>query len=54
MIQIWLLQVSPPDYHGYCSLGTSVDCVPAALMHSKIIIGKFQIGSEQADPRLPA
>jgi hypothetical protein len=28
--------------------------VPAALMHSKIIIGKFQIDSEHADPRLPA
>ncbi len=25
-----LLQLSPPDAHGYCSLGTSVDCAKAA------------------------
>lgn len=35
-----LVHVSPPDEHGYCSLGTSVDCVRAALMHSKMIVGK--------------
>ncbi|XP_075238443.1 succinyl-CoA:acetate/propanoyl-CoA:succinate CoA transferase [Lycorma delicatula] len=33
-----LITVSPPDQHGYCSLGTSVDCVRAALTHSKKII----------------
>ncbi|XP_046384402.1 4-hydroxybutyrate coenzyme A transferase [Ischnura elegans] len=33
-----LIQVSPPDQHGYCSLGTSVDCVKAALRNSKKII----------------
>ncbi|XP_049859459.1 4-hydroxybutyrate coenzyme A transferase [Schistocerca gregaria] len=33
-----LIQVSPPDRHGYCSLGTSVDCVRAALTYSKIIV----------------
>ncbi|CAG2058085.1 unnamed protein product [Timema podura] len=32
-----LIQVSPPDQHGYCSIGTSVDCVRAALIHSKCI-----------------
>lgn len=37
---IAVIQVSPPDQHGYCSLGTSVDCVRAALVNSKIIIGK--------------
>lgn len=35
-----LIHVTPPDAHGYCSLGTSVDCVREALTHSKIIIGK--------------
>ncbi|RWS20112.1 4-hydroxybutyrate coenzyme A transferase-like protein, partial [Leptotrombidium deliense] len=35
-----LVQVSPADKHGYHSLGTSVDCVKAALMHSKHIIGQ--------------
>lgn len=36
-----LISVSPPDQHGYCSLGTSVDCVRAALQHSKVIVGMF-------------
>nr|CAI5848938.1 unnamed protein product [Callosobruchus analis] len=34
-----VIQVSPPDQHGYCSLGTSVDCVRAGMSHSKIIVG---------------
>ncbi|GBP26468.1 Histone-lysine N-methyltransferase SETMAR [Eumeta japonica] len=37
---IALIQVSPPDQHGYCSLGTSVDCVRSALVNSKTIIGE--------------
>ncbi|KAJ6637676.1 4-hydroxybutyrate coenzyme A transferase [Pseudolycoriella hygida] len=36
-----LISVSPPDQHGYCSLGTSVDCVRAALMHSKCIVAQI-------------
>lgn len=35
---ITLVHVSPPDQHGYCSLGTSVDCVRSAMMHSKYIV----------------
>ncbi|KAJ8709590.1 hypothetical protein PYW08_009594 [Mythimna loreyi] len=35
-----IIQVSPPDCHGYCSLGTSVDCVRAALVNSKVIIAQ--------------
>lgn len=35
-----LVHVSPPDNHGYCSLGTSVDCVRAGLQHSKVIVGR--------------
>lgn len=35
-----LVHVSPPDNHGFCSLGTSVDCVRAALLNSKMIVGK--------------
>lgn len=38
---IALIQVSPPDTHGYCSLGTSVDCVRAAMIHSKVIIAQI-------------
>lgn len=36
-----LIHVSPPDQHGYCSLGTSVDCVRAGLIHSKRIIAQI-------------
>ncbi|KAF5278477.1 hypothetical protein FQA39_LY05966 [Lamprigera yunnana] len=37
---IALIHVSPPDNHGFCSLGTSVDCVVSALQNSKIIIAQ--------------
>ncbi|XP_068625622.1 4-hydroxybutyrate coenzyme A transferase [Battus philenor] len=40
---IALIQVSPPDQHGYCSLGTSVDCVRSALVNSKIIIAQINV-----------
>uniref|UniRef100_A0A069DUF7 Putative acetyl-coa hydrolase n=1 Tax=Panstrongylus megistus TaxID=65343 RepID=A0A069DUF7_9HEMI len=35
-----IVHVSPPDNHGFCSLGTSVDCVRAGLTYSKIIIAQ--------------
>ncbi|XP_030370725.1 uncharacterized protein LOC115621266 [Scaptodrosophila lebanonensis] len=41
-----LIHVSPPDNHGFCSLGTSVDCVRAALLHSKKIVA-------QINPKMP-
>jgi len=39
-LDIALINVSPPDDKGYCSLGTSVDCTRAAVDHSKRIVGK--------------
>src|SRR6476469_8030534 len=30
-IDVAMIQVSPPDLHGYCSLGTSVDITKAAV-----------------------
>ncbi len=35
-----LLQVSPPDRHGYCSLGTSVDAALAASLTARILIAE--------------
>lgn len=35
-----LIHVSPPDAHGYCSLGVSVDIAPAALAKAKCIIAQ--------------
>ncbi|MFN8610718.1 MAG: acetyl-CoA hydrolase/transferase C-terminal domain-containing protein [Vulcanimicrobiota bacterium] len=34
-----LLQLSPPDQHGNCSLGTSVDAALSASMHSGCLLG---------------
>jgi len=45
-IDVALIQVSPPDSHGYCSLGTSVDITKAAVETAKIIIA-------QVNPRMP-
>jgi acyl-CoA hydrolase len=45
-IDVALIQVSPPDNHGYCSLGTSVDIAKAAVETAKIIIA-------QVNPRMP-
>ncbi len=41
-----LLNVSEPDEHGYCSLGTSVDCAKAAAESAKLVIA-------QLNPRVP-
>ena len=45
-VDVAVLQVSPPDRHGYCSLGTSVDAALAAAQTAKLIIA-------QINPRMP-
>src|SRR5690349_4854143 len=45
-IDVALIQVSPPDLHGFCSLGTSVDIARAAVDTAKIIIA-------QVNPQMP-
>jgi len=45
-IHVALIQVSPPDVHGFCSLGTSVDVARAAVDTARIIIA-------QVNPRMP-
>ena len=37
-LDVALVTVSPPDQHGYCTLGTSVDVARAAVDHAKKII----------------
>ena len=39
-IDVALIQVSPPDDHGYCSLGTSVDIARAAVDVAKYVIAQ--------------
>lgn len=41
-----LIHVSPPDKHGFCSLGTSIDVAKSAVRHAKIVIA-------QVNPRMP-
>jgi len=36
-----LLQLSPPDEHGFCSLGTSADCAKAAADSARIVIAEI-------------
>ena len=45
-IDVALVHVSPPDKHGYCSLGTSVDCALAAVKTAKHVIA-------QVNPKMP-
>jgi acyl-CoA hydrolase len=45
-IDVALIQVSPPDAHGYCSLGTSVDIARSAVEMAKHVIA-------QVNPLMP-
>ncbi|MGI8893790.1 MAG: acetyl-CoA hydrolase/transferase family protein [Bacteroidia bacterium] len=39
-IDVALVHVSPPDKHGYCSLGTSVDITRSAIKNAKHVIAQ--------------
>jgi acyl-CoA hydrolase len=39
-IDVALIHVSPPDKHGFCSLGTSVDIVRSAIKNAKLVIAQ--------------
>lgn len=45
-LDVAIVQVSPPDQHGYCTLGTSVDAALAAVRTAPVIIA-------QVNPRMP-
>ena len=45
-LDVALIQVSPPDEHGYCSLGVSVDITKAGVQNAKRVIA-------QVNPRMP-
>ncbi|WP_224487922.1 acetyl-CoA hydrolase/transferase family protein [Robertkochia flava] len=40
-LDVALIQVSPPDKHGYCSLGTSVDVTLPAVQTAKTVIAQI-------------
>ncbi len=39
-LDVVLMQVSPPDQHGFVSLGTTVDCTLTATHHAKVVIAE--------------
>ena len=45
-IDVALVQVTPPDAHGYCSLGVSVDIVKAAVDVARVVVA-------EVNPRMP-
>ncbi len=45
-LDVALIQVSPPDKHGYCSLGVSVDVTLPAIKTAKLVIA-------QMNPQVP-
>lgn len=45
-VDVALVHVSPPDRHGWCTLGVSVDVAKAAVDAAEIVIG-------QVNPRMP-
>jgi acyl-CoA hydrolase/RimJ/RimL family protein N-acetyltransferase len=45
-LDVALIQVSPPDAMGFCSLGVSVDVVPAAVQSARCVIA-------QVNPKMP-
>lgn len=45
-LDVAMVHVSPPDAHGYCSLGVSVDVTAAAVRAAKLVIA-------QINPRMP-
>jgi acyl-CoA hydrolase len=46
LIDVAFIHVSPPDKHGYCSLGVSVEATVAAIENAKIVIA-------QVNPQMP-
>ena len=45
-IDVCLIQVSPPDPHGYCSLGVAVECTKTAAQCARLVIA-------EVNPRMP-
>jgi acyl-CoA hydrolase len=45
-LDVALLHVSPPDEHGFCSLGVSVDCALAAARAARVVVA-------QTNPQMP-
>ena len=45
-VDVAIVQLSPPDRHGYCRLGTSIACARSAVDRARVVIAEF-------NPRVP-
>ncbi len=45
-VDVAFVQLSPPDRHGYCRLGTSIACARAAIDCARVVVAEF-------NPRVP-
>ena len=45
-LDVALVQVSPPDKHGYCTLGVSIDATRAAVQTARLVVAEI-------NPRMP-
>ncbi len=45
-LDVALIQVSPPDEHGFCSFGVGVECTKAAAENAKVLVA-------QVNPNMP-
>jgi acyl-CoA hydrolase/GNAT superfamily N-acetyltransferase len=48
VIDVALIQVSPPDEHGYCSFGVSTDIVKSAAESAKVVIAEVNSQAPRA------
>ncbi len=55
-LDVAIIQVSPPDRHGYCSLGSSVDVAKAAVESAKLVIAQVNKNAPRTfgDALIPA
>ena len=49
-----IIQVSPPDAHGVCTLGTSVDTVKAAVDSAEVVLAEINERMPRTHGQLPA
>ncbi len=42
-LDVAVLQLSPPDAHGHCTLGTSVDAALAAADHARVVVAEINL-----------
>ncbi|MEB3198883.1 MAG: acetyl-CoA hydrolase/transferase C-terminal domain-containing protein [Candidatus Sericytochromatia bacterium] len=40
-IDVAIVQLSPPDHHGWCSLGTSVDVAHQAVLSARVVVAEI-------------